>query len=241
MAVKLKGDTARTNPSSGRYSTRLAWGPGSDLCVRTMKQLRTSMYPRHSAVVAESKVLRRTSPQSGKSRQAKSENKICPNFSTAKPPVSRQIKKNADFRSSINLGLPGILPLSQDGGGHQLISILFADEICGLEKDGRAVVPWHSFPSGFGGECALDCPCDSCLICLMICANMPRMIRRNQLLGKLACLDLLQHVRCRNGCQSGSTYTKSETHRFPINDDRDLKRKLLLHLRDRGLQGCTFG
>ena len=49
-------------------------GAQSDLCMRTMKQLRTSMYPRHSAVAAESKVPRRISPQSGKSRQAKSEN-----------------------------------------------------------------------------------------------------------------------------------------------------------------------
>src|SRR5712691_8071971 len=40
--------------------------------------------------------------------------------------------------------------------------------------------------------------------------------------------------------RSEYAYTKSGTHRFPINDDRDLKGKLLLHLCDRGLQGCAL-
>jgi hypothetical protein len=142
--------------------------------------------------------------------------------------------KKADFGCSINLRLPSVLSLSQNGGSHQSITVLFADEIRSLEKDGCAVIPRHRFPTGLGGERALDCPCDSCLVCLVIRANMPRMIRRNQLLGKLARLVLLQQSEY-------AAYTKSKTtHRFPINDYRDLKGKLLLHLRDRGLQGCAL-
>ena len=96
----------------------------------------------------------------------------------------------ANLGSGINLGLPNILPLSEDGGSHQLIAVLFADEIRGLEKDGSTVAPRHSLPYCLRGKCALDCPCDSCLVRLVVRANMPRMVGRNQLLGELACLDL---------------------------------------------------
>ena len=100
------------------------------------------------------------------------------------------IKEDANLRSGINLCLPNILPLSEDGGSHQLIAVLFADEIRGLEKDGGTIAPRHSFPHCLGGKCALNGPCDSCLVRLVIRANMPRVVRRNQLFSELACLDL---------------------------------------------------
>jgi hypothetical protein len=37
------------------------------------------------------------------------------------------------------------------------------------------------------------------------------------------------------------TALQNLTHWLPIYDDRDLKGKLLLHLRDYGLQRCTLG
>lgn len=86
------------------------------------------------------------------------------------------MEENSDLRSGINLCLPNILSLSENGGGHQLIAVLFADEIRGLEKDGGTVAPRHSLPYCLGGKCALNSPCDSCFVRLMIRANMPRMV-----------------------------------------------------------------
>ena len=100
----------------------------------------------------------------------------------------------ANLRRRINLRLPDVLSLSQDGGSHQLVPILAADEVRSLEKDGCAVAPWHSLPPSPGGQGAIDSTRDSCLICLVIYADVPCMIRRNQLLGKLARLDLYNRV-----------------------------------------------
>jgi hypothetical protein len=99
-------------------------------------------------------------------------------------------KEDANLCRSINLRLPNILSLSEDGGSHQRIPVLFADEIRGFEKDGGSVAPWHSFPHFPGGKCALNCPCDGCFVRFVIRAYMPRMVRGDQLLGELACLDL---------------------------------------------------
>jgi hypothetical protein len=107
-------------------------------------------------------------------------NRLCPVSST----------DDANLCSSINLCLPNILSLSQDSSSDQFIPVLFADEFCSLEKDGSAIAPRHGFPSGLGCKGSLNRPCNSCLVCLMICAEVPGMVRRNQLLSKLACLDL---------------------------------------------------
>ena len=133
--------------------------------------------------VAGSKVLRRTSPQSGKSPQAEKRT-----FNSL-PRVMRHAN-DADLCRSINLCLPGVLSLSQDSGSHQLIPVLIADEVRRLEEDGRAVSPRHGLPPGLGREGAIDSTRYSFLICLVICANVTGVIRRNQLLGHLARLDL---------------------------------------------------
>ena len=59
------------------------------------------------------------------------------------------------------------------------------------------------------------------------------MVGRNQLLRELARPDLQQKW---NGFNKHA-YTAPKTHSFPIDDDRDIKGKLLLHLCDCGLQG----
>ena len=137
---------------------------------------RTSMHPRSFAKAAGSKVLRHTSPQNGKSPQAESENLQLPRLVSLAVAEMKKKKKKAHLRSSIDLCLPSVLPLSQDGGSNQLIPVLFADEVRSLEEDGGAVAPRHSFPSGLGRKGALDCPCYGCLVCLVICADIPGMV-----------------------------------------------------------------
>jgi hypothetical protein len=94
------------------------------------------------------------------------------------------------LRSSINLGLPGVLTLAKHSGSHKPIPILLADEIRRLEKDGCAISPRHSFPLGLGGDGAVDSSCNSNLIRFMVCAEVPSMVGRNQLLCELARPDL---------------------------------------------------
>jgi hypothetical protein len=146
-----------------------------------------------------------------------------------------------DLCGGIDLCLPNILPLAQYGCSYQPVPVLFADEVRSLEKDGRAIAPRHSLPPSLCGQGALDCPRDSWLICLVICTDMPSMVRRNQLFGKLARLDLCISDVARWSMSAQQTHTKFWTHRLPIYDDWDLKRKVLFHLCDCGLQSRTFG
>lgn len=114
------------------------------------------MNPRSSSAVAESKALRRTSPQSGRSPQAERQ--------TYNLPVTLRrsiIANDADLCRGINLCLPNVLPLAQNGSSHQLVPVLFADEVRSLEKDGCAIAPRHSLPPGPCGQGALDCPRNS--------------------------------------------------------------------------------
>src|SRR5712672_3662658 len=111
---------------------------------------------------------------------------------------------DADLCSGINLSLPSVLSLSQDSSSHQLVPVLFADEVCSFEKDGRAIAPWHSFPPSLGSKGAIDGPRHGCLICLVIRTNVARMVRRNQLLSELAGLDLCNYaIRCTRSYEYG--------------------------------------
>ena len=56
------------------------------------------------------------------------------------------------FGGSVNLGLPGVLSLSEHGGGHQFKPVLATDKVGGLEEDGSLVSPRHVLPSLLGGQ-----------------------------------------------------------------------------------------
>jgi hypothetical protein len=73
-----------------------------------------------------------------------------------------------DLSGSINLGLPDILTLAKHGRSYKLIPVLLADEIRGLEKNGRAVWPRHGFPLGPGSEGPINSSCNSYLIRLVV-------------------------------------------------------------------------
>src|SRR5579863_1339912 len=209
MAVKLNGETARTKPSSGRYSMRLGWELSQKPCEKTRNERAlpcTRRIPRRLLRVKLFDVLR---PKTEKVRKLESDkNNTQPCLVAGR---WRMMEENANLRNGINFCLPNILPLSEDGGRHQLITVLFADEIRGLEKYGGSVTPWHRFPPSFGCKCALDGHCDSVLVRLMIRANMPHMVRRNQLLGELACLDLLNNMRRFSACQAAHVQNLGRT------------------------------
>ena len=105
--------------------------------------MRTSTNPRSSSAVAGSKALRRTSPQSGKSPQAEKQRYNLPVV------LRRSVNANhADLCRGINLCLPNVLPLAQNGSSYQPVPVFFANEVRSLEKDSGAIAPWHSLPLG---------------------------------------------------------------------------------------------
>lgn len=111
-------------------------------------------------------------------------------FRPAKPFCPTQDEGYSHLCSSIDLGLPDVFTLTKHGGGHKFIPILLADEIRDFEKDDCAVSPRHSFPLGLGRNGAINGPCNNFFVCLMVCADVSSMVRRNQLLRKLVRLDL---------------------------------------------------
>ena len=144
---------------------------------------RTSTLLQSSAAVAESKALQRISHRSGKSQQARKKKEM------SGPDPATQIGAT-NLCSSINLRLPRILPLAEDGGSQEFIPVLLADQVRGLEEDGCAVPPRQGLPRGFSSKGTVDSPCDGRLIRLMIGAEVSRVVRRDQLLPKLSRRDL---------------------------------------------------
>ena len=102
--------------------------------------------------------------------------------------------QGADLSSRIDLRLPRVLALSEHGSSHDLVPVLLADQIRGLEEDRRAVVPRHCLPLLLCGKRAVNSSSNCRLISLMISAEMFGVVVRHGLFGEVASLDL--HAKC---------------------------------------------
>lgn len=70
--------------------------------------------------------------------------------------VDVEAEEISQLGGGVNLGLPCILALAQDRGGHDLIAILVGDEVSGLEEDGGTVGEGESLPCGLGSQSCVD-------------------------------------------------------------------------------------
>ena len=96
----------------------------------------------------------------------------------------------SNLRGSIDLRLPGVLPLAEDGGSQKFIPVLLANQVRRLEEDGRAVAPRQGLPRGLSSKGAVDSPRDGRLICLVVGTQVSRVVGRDHLLCKLSRRDL---------------------------------------------------
>jgi hypothetical protein len=78
--------------------------------------------------------------------------------------------------SSINLGLPRILALTEYSRGEELVSVLAAHEIGRLEEDRCTIVPGHILPVCFRSKSTIDSGLDCGFIRFMIDSKVFRMI-----------------------------------------------------------------
>lgn len=116
----------------------------------------------------------------------------------------------------VDLRLPRILPLAEHGRGHELEAVLAADEVGRLEEDRRAVVPGHALPGVLGGERTVDGLSNGRRICLVIRAEMARMVPWHDLLSNVAGLHLSEVV-VESGVR-GQRNGRAETHRLAVDD-----------------------
>lgn len=74
--------------------------------------------------------------------------------------VNVEAEEVCQLGGGVNLGLPCVFTLAEDGRGHDLIPVLVGDEVGSLEEDGRTVGEGQSLPGGLGGQSSLDGPVD---------------------------------------------------------------------------------
>lgn len=88
-----------------------------------------------------------------------------------------EAEKVAQLGGGVNLGLPGVLALAQHGGGHDVVAVLSADEVGGLEEDGGAVGKGEGCPVVLGCEGGFDGCVDVLGFCLSIRGDYALVIR----------------------------------------------------------------
>lgn len=151
----------------------------------------------------------------------------------------RPSKNSTHLCSSINLGLPSILALSKDGGGEELVPVLSADKIRGLEEDGGAVVPGHAFPLRLRSKRTVYGLHDGGFVGFVVRAQMTRMVVRHGLFRQRPCLDLIR-VQDEESrilrVLAGKT-----TDLDAIHDAGHLERQLLFHLCNGRCQFLALG
>lgn len=87
--------------------------------------------------------------------------------------------------SSINLGLPHVFALTQNGRSQELVPILAAHEIGGLEEDGGTIIPGHCLPLDLRRQRTINSGRNCGLVCFMIYRKVFGMVRGYVLLRGL--------------------------------------------------------
>ena len=147
-----------------------------------------------------------------------------------------------DLGSSINLSLPCILSLTEHSRGHELVAVFSTDEVRGLQEDGGTVVPGHRLPLLFRSECTLNCRGDSCLIGLVVRAEVLRMVVWHGLLRERAGLDLLSATAGRSFAIGRAMFKRGDrTYGLAVDNARHLEWELLHHLSEGLLETLAFG
>ena len=183
MAVKLNGETARTKPSSARYSTRL------EALVRINGNKRSTMCGD-------------SLPGSGWVLWWLLRIKFFHKFHSETEEVGKlkdrglvdawrgDCNKLLDLCRRIDFSLPSVLTLSEHCSGHEPIPILSANQICGFKENSCSVVPREGLPLFLCSKGTVDSIADNLLVSLVVVTEVLRVIRRNWLLNGPAGLDL---------------------------------------------------
>ena len=183
MAVKLKGEIAKTKPSSARYSTRLYDA------VSPLRRQNTGVHTYfHAPGAFFAGCCEYSSSTYFTPKRKKSDN--YPQIRLNCVDDDCQDVRIPHLGCSIDLCLPCILALAEHRGCHELVTVLPAHKVRSLEEDGRAIVPRQRLPLLLCGKGTFDGAGYCRLICFVVRTDVLRMVCGQGLLGELACLDL---------------------------------------------------
>lgn len=120
--------------------------------------------------------------------------------------VDVEAEEVSQLGGGINLGLPGVLALTENGSGHDLVPVLVGDEIGSFEEDGGTIGERESLPRGLGRQGSINGLVDIGGSGSVVVGDLAGVVRRVELVGEGGGLDLdeVNKSKGQRGMISGS-------------------------------------